>query len=754
METFSNSEESSGEMNKYKMDLMKKDLFAFYKQYSNNLLNESKNYKENDFDDNDDNDDGNFDGKHKFYFTNKTEFIKSTKFNRLQNDKPLDHLLGVLKDCNRETIYNYKNNEFEYINWFYTDLYKKEEKNLKLNTTLHTTYSNFCTSLNKLIHTYFTTLPYIEIDKDDIHKLINLKAEPFLTYIGLSELSPYFKLLLYRIQLLHQSVSAYIIKFFNISELFISLSSEKIIIFNPDLNCMSLVSYLNCSIELNDAPIHVIIGKVIVTSKMENIDEYAYSIFELNFDFKINDIIIKTNNIEKSNLLRKAIVEYLSRIHSKTGSINILQCLADKSIKPQNTHLSILPARSIGEPKYINTSGFYKAEDVTGTNEIFTKSECYNKTMDSTKPNKCTYNGLLNYYKCTGECYELNVNCENPKSILDQIYKFFLDFNNIASSLIIVTDIYTIENIFGKIVELTKSLEFIIFSSDGVMLYKLYNDNVEYRPISLHLYDSENIKNLQKNIKPYQHVYIIVQCDYDREIMPALYDPPISTNDLNLKMQLFIDIFKSIYKNSLPVIATSYLSRAILTASLINLALPDTVLGWSNNNNIDLTLQVFMLIYFIRNLKLNIHNSKVHNSKLKGTVIEGRDIFSFMPSSTPELKIGNLNISTNSGLKAVVSYVNSLKKNFVDKKIELIPDDEIKRYMKLYIEPLDYKKLFLSQKLMPDQDQEHLLSKSFKGGFINKLTKSQSRKTRKPRKNSHLTKRKTKKLTKRIKNKY
>ena len=69
--------------------------------------------------------------------------------------------------------------------------------------------------------------------------------------------------------------------------------------------------------------------------------------------------------------------------------------------------------------------------------------------------------------------------------------------------------------------------------------------------------------------------------------------------------------------------------------------------------------------------------------------------------------------------------------------------------MRLYINPIDYKKLFLSHKLFPEQEEITSM-----GGFINKLTKIQSRKTRKTRKTTNLTKRKTKKLTKRIKNKY
>jgi hypothetical protein len=722
-------------MDKISMTLTKNDLFEFYKKYSNNLLNESNNYKNNEFD------------EHNFHFTNKTEFVKCNQFNLLLSKIPKQHLNGICVDSIRQTMYNYnkskKDNEFEHIDWFYDGKYKIERNTVLDNKSDFIKFSN---SVNELIRTYFPNISYTQIDKDDIDKLISIEPitpEKYLKYDELTNINKSFQLLLYRIQLLNQGVSAYVMMFFNFTELSISLSDNKIIIFNSNLNCISVVSYLECIVTFNDTSILFNIGKVILTSKIDKIDEFSYSIFELNFDFKITETPKKPIlPIDKSNILRKSIVEYLSKIHEKAGSVNILQCLtetAPKSIDNLVTdkNFKMIPARSElgGTPiseahTRINTTGFFR-KDVTGEppKHMFDKkSICYDKT---TIPNYCTYNGLLNYYDNTP-----SVNYNNPLDILKQIYNFFEDFNNIASSLIIVTNIATIKKIFGNITEITDSLDFILFSSNEIMLYKLTGDEKKVYQEKKFIVDKKsnpNMLNLQNNIKPYQNIYIIVQGDYD-EIMPAIFDPPISIDDINNKMQLFIDKFRELYKSSIPVIVTSYLSRAILTASFINLALPDVFLGWSKNNNINYTLQVFMLIYFIRNLKLSIHSSKVPLRHLKGKEIvgEGREFSKFMPDSRNLEKIGNLNISTSPGLKNVLIYVHSLIKKFVDnkkEKEEFIPDKEIKEYMRLYIKPIDYQNYFISDKLHPEQEKITSM-----GGFNNKLNKRKTRQSRKTRK--------------------
>ena len=782
------------EMLKPTNDLIRNEFFEFYNQYRGNLNNDA-NYKEIVL-------------NRDFYFTDRVNLLKCKGFfNKMLDKEYKEHVQTVLRDINRNTIYYYdiKNKEYKYMDFFTEDGNKVNDK---------TEYYKFLNLFNTCIHTYFPKLPKLlnkesgtDISKTDVHTINIGISEHYVEYKNLN-VSKNLQFLLYRIQLLHQSSYSYInYKLINAYDLFMRASDNKIIIFDSELNCISQISYLQCEVENTEYNSNYtsnnIIGKIITTIKIDDIYDHAYCVFELNFDLiknktrqsirKQSKSISIQENIAKTNILRESIADYLSKIHTISDSVNILQCLSTKN--DTNTDNSMLSARTnLGgthKPRqYVaDTTGFYN-KDVSGYIYKKGKTTCYEKYNEKTgnNSNYCTYDGLLNYYR--SELSDNSCDIINEFEMFNQFKDFFSSFHNISSSLIIVTDLTTINKFFEYIpkskskttykpkgkshsekktknktqfqskkksiitsltsnlksknnkplinnihslgesfsrssddddedsdedndIGLTQSLEFILFTNTESFLYNIKGDKY----IETNITHKYKLKN-DIDIKSYQNVYIIVQCDYERTDTD-IYDPPVFINELN-KMQLFIVQFKKIYKSSMPVIVTSYLSRAILTSSLINLALHDIrQLGLVNdNNNTSSTLQIFMLIYFIRHLKLGKSNNDL------------------LISSIDTTKIGKLDISNNS-LQNVIKYILNHHNIYDTHNNIKSPNEIINDYIANYIKPIDYEKVFIGNLLTAIPSFIKL-----EGGNKNKLNKS--RLTKNKLNKSRLTKTKSK----------
>ena len=787
-------------MQKPENELIRNEFLDFYTKYREKLKNET-NYKDTPL-------------NGTFYFTDKINLLKVGGCDKILNRIPINFVKDVFDDIARNTIYNYNNNEYDYINFFNADnMGTRDGDN-----------SKFINLINTFIHTYFPKLSYEKNIDAAINKLKTIMSNEYLNYKNIIRSDSnianrdYLNLLLYRIQLTVQASYAYIYKLINYHELLITGSTNKLVIVDADLNCITHISYLQCDRNNIDDyySANNIIGKVMKTIKINEINEHAYCVFELNFDlnekFTITD---ELPNSKKTAIFKDAIVDYFHKIHTISGSVNILQCLATQSIS--DTPNSMQSARSNQGGSHsnkhkIDDTGFYD-KDVSGYyGENLSKTTCYEKN----NTNYCTYNGLLNYYN--SNLSVIPCNTSNEIQILDQLKIFFETFNNISSSLIIVSDLATINKLFtdsfiskskkkstyrpkssrsnskthatsskkqyvkrtnlsivnssfksdntskeyiplisninslGRISDssnngssgssdedyefptsikstslLTHPLEFILLKKKETLIYNIKNNKYTEKKIN------HNILPLPYDIKSYQNVYIIVQSDYEKvnEKQTKLFDPPLSIDGIN-KMQLFLDTFKKTYKSSFPVIVTSYLSRSILTSSLLNLALPTIMnLGFTTNNNIHSTLQIFMLIYFIRHLKL------------------GKSMNELLNSSGNTTKIGNLDISENDGLQNVLQfilkeeniYTVSSSKSSKITKIMKSPDEIIKQYMSAYIKPIDYTKIYISTLLKPlPMDIE------LEGGNKHRLTKTRLTKTRLTK--TRLTKTRLTKLTK------
>ena len=206
-----------------------------------------------------------------------------------------------------------------------------------------------------------------------------------------------------------------------------------------------------------------------------------------------------------------------------------------------------------------------------------------------------------------------------------------------------------------------------------------------------------------------------------------IFDPPVKQSELG-KISIFINKFREIYKKSIPIIVTSYLSRSILTGSLINLAFPDVISGFwqKKNSNVDLSLQIFMLIYILRNFR----KKKDKKSSLMLSIIS--ETYSYIDELT---RISDT--ISNTKLQKLFDYIyssdvtenlTSYMSNPNDDKFN--PDGIIKAYMKSET-PIYYEDYFTNDYLLPPP---------FKGGFNkNKIAKRKS-KIIKMTKNINLTK--------------
>ena len=95
-----------------------------------------------------------------FNFNNKTEFIKCNAFDKLLNNNPIDHLNGVFKDCDRQTMYNYDNannsNEFTFIDWYFEGKYKKPPGVITIENHLSSSQIKWVTMSNVVYFIFFS----------------------------------------------------------------------------------------------------------------------------------------------------------------------------------------------------------------------------------------------------------------------------------------------------------------------------------------------------------------------------------------------------------------------------------------------------------------------------------------------------------------------------------------------------------------------------------------------------------------------
>ena len=570
-----------------------------------------------------------------FTFTQKKHIVSVYGFTELLEPTPTLMLEYVYThELHRQSYYIYNDNDKDFIMNDYF-IKNKPKDNIEF-------LKNFQTLINT---TFGLNEPYLQ-SYDNLYTKNDNNLN--ITDLNFGTDTAILQLLLYRLQMLHQGSLAYINNRLYDTSITLNPSTFKILIFDTEIKRISRVNYL--TITTLNGPF--IIGKLITSLDITKINDNAICILELNFDFK-----------SKSKNLQQSIIDYLIRIYEKKNSINVLQCLATKivlshlstdaraiirdsdGINNDDTDDMMLSARpnlggSSNTTKHVKDITNFYDKDMSGriSSRIFKKGKdkCY--TTDKSGQYRghtapyCTYN-LLNYYRS-----ELsNQDCEqtSPAIIIRQINEFYSDFDNIASNLFIVTDIGSIYKLFGDI-GLYKSLDFILLTHTTQTLYTYDSITNEYKESNI----ETRIDILRQ---PYQNIYIILNARHENVNIDALkknyaelkkegcpipvetytlYDPPLTLKGIE-NMNKFHEKFKQIYKHGLSIFVSSYLSRSILTASLIHMAIP-TVDFFHNDNidNINYTLQIFMLILLIRHIKLGstlktIETSLKFNHSLK-----------------------------------------------------------------------------------------------------------------------------------------
>jgi len=548
-------------------------------------------------------------------------FLKIKNTNKLLNKTGILHLKGIINDIRRQVILNLNNDTLKF----------KPVDNFN-NTTIDIKYLDFIKIFNNCINYYFNSIkPEINFDNTEIEQVItklnnlednDLTISKFL-FSNPNYLDDKIKLLLLRLLQFHQTFISFLFLnrngLFNINILFIKTSSKKIIVFDVKTNSIVNISYLIVTISIGDQNYdgEYIIGKVITSLKIDSINDDVLCILELDFNLNIPDSI--TNEAIIGKMLKEQIIEYLQKKHTIFNSINILQCLATKTYK--DTPNSMKPSREVTEeqinsflPRFLsrnqslkqNKNKFFET-DTTGNQA---NSICYRNTNhdDPNDHNYCTYDGILNYFNNNN-----SIRCEQSDSsfLILQIKKFFSLVNNIATSLFIVTDIATLNKIFGVISPLLiNPLDFVLLTNSKLTVYNRILFTNEYTSINE---DNILVKNLGEalikvfDIKSYQNIYFIAQAENTKyDILTEandIYDPPISILNM-IAIEKFINKIKELFKYSIPVLVSSHLARSILTTALLYMFIEDINLEWLQyrNTNIQYTLQLFMFINILKHI--------------------------------------------------------------------------------------------------------------------------------------------------------
>ena len=610
-----------------------------------------------------------------FTITKKLHFIKfggvdsllnqssTEKIHLVSDSEPVsNHVTNCMDDIQQHNIYNFnqENNTFEHIN-----INDPAAPLDKLSS------SSFINLFNDTFCKYFTDIECIESiseeSKNVLNKKFNTKTVHSINEINTTD---YIKLLLYRMSIHNIGIISFFGKLFNMDDMILLWNRDSMRIYDNTLKTISFVSYLNIRTGKGD----LIIGKVIISMNVNSINKYGFCLIELNYDLDDTSSFV-TNTIE-----------YLINIYSKIGSINILQNLAlknktdsDISMKTAREDVGNLMIGSIDK----NTTGFFE-KDCSGKTiektffKILKKQPktCYHKTYkmsnnlnknekliyEKSVNNICTYNGLLNFHK---EEEDEVKRMPGDQKIITQIKNFYKIFENIASNLLIVTDIETIFTIFQRFNLLSSiklsSLDFILITSTEITLYIKKSNRVadrntkrtsvvsEYSAITI----TKKVSLIPElNPKPHQNIYIIVQAVYDKKPdftsmiksvskTPDIFDPPILLSEINNSILPFLDFFKTIYKSGINIIVSSYLSRSILTAAIISVSLKAKPLKFGDINHISI-LKIFLATCIFRNSKSNMVIAKpVFPVKNKKTLFDEifDEVYSLISTDFDSIKI-------------------------------------------------------------------------------------------------------------------
>ena len=420
-----------------------------------------------------------------------------------------------------------------------------------------------------------------------------------------------YKEVLYNIHLIDQTALSVISNILARSNFPNVNISPKIIIFDNENQTISIVAYISNFFSPDE-----ILAKIIISFNF-NISRYAKVYIE--FD-KILD-----------NMKKDFIDNLVNNNKKITNNINIIRCLSSGNSESDNNFKTVRettgeskrfklgtkreplygPGRDITRFHEKDCSGYYVPGDTTINNVRSGIKDRGKKIGKETSYrgddiNICTQNKRLNflYYPETAQLQDLTT--VEGLLITRQIRNLHSSITNakpLTFIMILVADTITINKLCGKTIS---PLDIIELNGKKMTTYKIADN---YQSPEIILFDYEIL------CTEYQFIYVINEPEYSTISLAhrsKLYDPPISVNSIR-KLNITISAIerlanKSLYLNKdTPMIVTSsYLSRSILTASII--ASKIKIKPKTNFDNISYIYDLFMYICIIRNLIIEYIN--------------------------------------------------------------------------------------------------------------------------------------------------
>ena len=532
-----------------------------------------------------------------FEFNTTENNFKIDGFDRINCEKNVisGFLLPFKRDFSRQIFYDYTEKKYikledlgnsdNYILNYFNNLFNKLYNTN--NEPVSKDYSNIPCKCDKNL----TCSLYKDLDMNDVHKL-----------------------LLYNISFLSQATIETLPFILGRQQMNIS---NKITIFNKENKTLSIVALIK--FEEN------IIGKIILCFDTSKIFKFARVLIEFNF-----------NNENGSTNFMTNMETYISNIKNVTENVNIIRCLSSGNSKLDDNFKTV--RESAGEQahmKLLGTNGKPLPGTVGRDITHFHKKDCsgyyvpghstINKVKKGSKNtnipltrnkkgretsyrgddiNICTQNKRLNFLYDTETAQLQDLRGISGDIIARQISNLYTDFKNTSFIMILVADTIAINKLCGKTIS---PLDFIEINGKRKNLYKKEN-NYE---IPNELFTADKF-----NIEDYQYIYIINEPEFSA--IPGVLDPPISIvgiKDLNNTVLAIKNLYLDVDRTIPMIIVSSYLSRSILTATIIGKEMqtyidPNTrgVFFENKYNNIAYICDLYMYICIIRNLIIEYIN--------------------------------------------------------------------------------------------------------------------------------------------------
>ena len=653
----------------YQKELITNDLQEFYSRHRENIRSNLQDPKVN----------VRLDGS--FIFKKKTEFVTFAGINNIMGfTSEYNHIIQTMKDIPRlkNIIYNFKSEEqkFEHIpDKSITQHYNEDDQGMILftkdfNSTINRLFKNKIEIASDEEINTVTQLPKHTGSGSTIIRHPESKENiKEMTYTSGTPVNDKIKKLIYIMSSFHQAfydmfrmlIMGSLLPF----QTYLPVSNipEFIIVLDNDLNSISIVCYVCVLTKNANFKFCKIIIYYDITVDIQDIG-ICNMIIELDFDYK-ND----SDNLQISHSsFRKTLLDYLIKINSISGNVNILPCLAIDSTRDGKTSMTgrELPGRvnafklagreltkdktnfyikdctgdegdvnSYENPNYISSSSASGTSGTSGDSDLSEdetpktvvrrgffreRRETKKKATIEKKQysNICTYNGLLTYHKAQ-QVILIPIDPMNPMfketeiKILNEIFILYSNFNNIACNLIITSNNQLISSLFST--GIITALDFILITHEKIILYRRSTSIYDYEEIQLFDLNQEELlgplkerydklKIIHEIFKLKSYQNMYIIAEGKYTPNPELYDPPISLDGMSM-FPLFLRKFSELYKIGLPILASSYFSSAILTSTIIYSYL---ILPSYQNifENIEHIFKIFIYIYTIRNFMITM----------------------------------------------------------------------------------------------------------------------------------------------------